>query len=191
MRYLATQFMRDEDEVVADSAAWDAVFSAHRKAIGRIDNPPGSGALTLRRPGPGVANDPAWLRARFLRQMALDGAGGAAADGPEGFDLVVATEDGITTSFDWADGDLAGVRRSIAGMAAALRTGAVRAAILIVPSGDLKELLDLPDRATTMQVMQVWTEMAEGIDRGTFGITMVEHDGQTDDPAIPPLAVMA
>ena len=191
MRYLATQFMRDEDEVVADSATWDEIFAAHRIAIRRIDNPPGSGALTLRNPGPGIANQPAWLRARFLHEMAQDEAVRATTEGPEGFDLVVTTPDGITTAFDWADGDLAGVRRSISGMVAALRAGTIRAAILIVPSSDLKDLLDLPDRATTAQVMQVWAEMAEGIDRGSFGITMVEHDGRTDHPAVPPLSLTA
>lgn len=189
MRYLATQFMRDEDEVVDDSAAWDALFVAHRNAIRRIDNPRGSGALTLRRPEAGVANDPAWLRARFVRHLLHDEGVRAVTEGSGGFDVLAETEDGITTAFDWAAGDLAGLRRSVAMMATALEHGTIRAGILIVPSAELNELLDLPDRATTVQAMKAWGEVAEAIGRGTFGLTIVEHDGHTNDPAVPPLAL--
>ncbi|MBR0661015.1 PDDEXK family nuclease [Neoroseomonas oryzicola] len=191
MRYLATQFMRDEDEVVVDSAAWDALFVAHRNAIQRIDNPRGSGALTLRRPEAGIANDPAWLRARFVRHLLHDEGIRAVTEGSGGFDVLAETEDGMTTAFDWAAGDLGGLRRSVAAMAAAFRHGTIRAGILIIPSAELKELLDLPDRATTAEAMQAWGEVADGIARGTFGLTIVEHDGHTNAPAVPPLALPA
>lgn len=186
MRHFATQFMREEDDdALWDTPSWTALYDAHLRALRRIDNPPGSGALTLPRPGAsGLAGDPAWLRARFVAHMLDDEGFRAAMAPPEGIDLVVATDDGIVAAFAFPG---AGLRASIAAMAGALLAGTIRVGLVIVPSTELRPLLAMTEDASASAATLLWTELGAEVDRGMFGLSIVEHDGETDDPAVMPL----
>lgn len=185
MQHLGTQFMREEDEVVFDSTAWDALYKAHIRAIRRIDNPPGSGALTMRRPVPPVlAGDAAWLRDRFLRHLVADEGYAPVLDAPDGLDLVVASGDGIATGFACFPGSEAALREAVGVIASGLRQGWLRVGLVVVPSASLMSLLAAPGEWGTGAAMAAWGEVGDDVTQGSFGITIVEHDGETDDPAV-------
>jgi hypothetical protein len=178
--------MREEDDdALWDSESWNALYKAHIRAVRRIDNPPGSGALTLRRRGGGgPAHDPAWLRARFVAHLVGEEGYRPAMEAPAGIDLVVATPDGVVTAFAFPHPDL---RAGIAAMAEALRAGTIRVGLAIMPSNDLRPMLGMGDEASTIAAMTLWQEVGAEVDRGMFGLSIVEHDEETDDPAVPPL----
>lgn len=185
VQHLGTQFMREEDEVVLDSKAWDALYAAHMRAIRRIENPPGSGALTLRRPGgPGGANDPAWLRARFVQSMVGDEGFAPVMDAPAGLDIVVASGDGEVTGFACWPGSGEALRQAVGAIAGGLQEGWLRVGLVILPSASLLPLLAVADECGTGAAMAAWGEVGDAVTQGSFGISIVEQDGVTDDPAV-------
>jgi hypothetical protein len=73
MKWLRTLILFDRGDVV-HSSDWNAIHSAYVRSIESIDNPPGTGLLTLRRKtrkqdGQWARNGVGYLRKQFLKQM--------------------------------------------------------------------------------------------------------------------------
>lgn len=108
-----------------------------------------------------------------------------------GFDFVFNAPEGLHVAIEWETGNISSSHRSMNKLSIALISGAIEAAVLIVPSRDLYE--HLTDRvgniAELSGYLSMWKDLEARVQRGLLAITVVEHDELTDDPDHPYLRV--
>ena len=108
-----------------------------------------------------------------------------------GFDFVFDAPEGLRVAIEWETGNISSSHRSMNKLSIALISGALDAAVLIVPSRDLYE--QLTDRvgniAELSGYLSMWKDLEARVRHGLLAITVVEHDELTDDPGHPYLRV--
>jgi len=103
------------------------------------------------------------------------------------FDLVTSTPKGIHVAIEWETGNISSSHRSMNKLAIALASGKIQIGVLIVPSRDLYE--HLTDRIGNIGelsgYLSMWKDLGVNVKRGLLAISVVEHDGLTDDDGFP------
>ncbi|MDD5387763.1 MAG: hypothetical protein PHD37_00340 [Gallionellaceae bacterium] len=103
------------------------------------------------------------------------------------FDLVTTTSSGMRVAIEWETGNISSSHRSVNKLAIALSTGKIQAGVLILPSRNLYE--HLTDRIGNIGelsgYLSMWKNLEAGVERGLLAISVVEHDGLTDDVEFP------
>lgn len=103
------------------------------------------------------------------------------------FDFVTRGEHGIRIAIEWETGNISSSHRSMNKLAIALRNGIIDAGVLILPSRQLYE--HLTDRIGNIGELSgylaMWEGLKESVAQGMLAITVVEHDGLTDDASHP------
>lgn len=103
------------------------------------------------------------------------------------FDFVTTAPNGTRVAIEWETGNVSSSHRSMNKMAIALASGDISAGVLLVPSRKLYR--HLTDRIGNFEELRsyfrMWQSLKAGVERGLLAVTVVEHDNETDDSAIP------
>ncbi len=214
MKWLRTIVLFDQGDVIS-TVAWRNAHESYTRAIGLIDNPRGSGQLTLRRISKDKKsrNGVTYLKHRFVEHMRnetwLTEAPVALRSGREhptlktfpdlqdhvepvsasfgGFDFMSTTPDGLRVAIEWETGNISSSHRSLNKLSLALSNGDIQVGVLIVPSREM--YFHMTDRvgniAELSPYLAFWERTKEMVTRGLLAVSVVEHDQLSDDETLP------
>ncbi len=104
-----------------------------------------------------------------------------------GFDFFTTAPGGTRVAIEWETGNISSSHRSMNKMVIALASGQMQVGVLLVPSRAMYR--NLTDRIGNFEelhsYLRMWQSLGAGVERGLLAITVVEHDEETDDPALP------
>lgn len=214
MKWLRTVVLFDKGDVISTDA-WRLAHESYVRSIRRIDNPPGSGSLTLRRISPDKSqrNGVTYLKHRFVEHMReetwLTEAPVALRSGHDhptlrtypdlqehvepigakfgGFDFMSITPDGSRIGIEWETGNISSSHRSLNKLSLALSNGDIQAGVLIIPTREMYfHMTDRIGNITELSpYLAFWERTKNMVERGLLALTVVEHDELSDDDALP------
>ena len=103
------------------------------------------------------------------------------------FDFFTELPNGVRCVIEWETGNISSSHRSMNKLCLVMLAGLVDIGVVILPSREL--YAHLTDRIGNWMELSpylpLWHRIGQGMDRGLLAVTVVEHDGLTDDQAIP------